>query len=54
MNTIRMAALGGMCTLGFALTMPQAAADSAGGTLNDADKAAVFKAAGAVQRKGFG
>ena len=53
MNAIRIAALGGLCTLGLALTMPQAAADSAGETLSDADKVAVFKAAGAVQRKGL-
>lgn len=52
MNTIRMAALGGVSTLGFALAMTQAAAESANVTLSDADKAALFKAAGAVQRKG--
>lgn len=53
MNTIRMAALGGFCILGLALAMPQAGADSAGVTLSDADKMAVFKAAGAVQKKGM-
>ena len=53
MNAIRIAALGGLCTLGLALTMPKAAAHSAGQTLSDADKVAVFKAAGAVQRKGL-
>ena len=52
MNTIRMATLGGVCSLGFTLTMAQAVADSADVTLSDADKAVVFKAAGAVQRKG--
>ena len=52
MNTIRMATLGGVGALGFALTMAQAVADNADVTLSDADKMAVFKAAGAVQRKG--
>jgi hypothetical protein len=53
MNTIRMATLGGVGALGFALTMAQAVADSADVTLSEADKAALFKAAGAVQRKGI-
>jgi len=53
MNTIRMAMLGGIGALGFAWTMAQAGADSADVTLSEADKAAVFKAAGAVQRKGI-
>ena len=53
MNTTRIATLGGIGALGFALTMPQAATAGAEVTLNDADKAAVFKVAGAVQRKGI-
>jgi hypothetical protein len=53
MNTIRMATLGGVGALGFALTMAQAVAAGADVTLSEADKAAVFKAAGAVQRKGM-
>lgn len=53
MNTIRMTALGGVNSLFLMLTMAQAAGDSADVALSDADKAAVFKAAGAVQRKGI-
>lgn len=52
MNTIRMAALGGVCTLGLALAVTRAVAGGADVMLSEADKAAVFKAAGAVQRKG--
>ena len=53
MNTIRMAVLGGVGSLALMLTMPQAAAAGADVTLSEADKAALFKAAGAVQRKGI-
>jgi hypothetical protein len=53
MNTIRMAVLGGVGSLALMLTMPQAAAAGADVTLSEADKAAVFKAASAVQRKGI-
>jgi hypothetical protein len=53
MNRISIVALGGLCVLGFVPAMSQAGAESGGVTLSDADKAAVFKAAGAVQRKGM-
>ena len=52
MNTIRVAALSGIFTLGLTLSMTQAVAAGADAILSDADKVAVFKAAGAVQRKG--
>lgn len=53
MNTIRMAALGGLCLSGLALAPSQAEASGAEVTLGEADRAALFKAAGAVARKGL-
>ena len=53
MNTILMAVLGGVGSLALMLTMPQAAEAGADVMLSEADKAALFKAAGAVQRKGI-
>lgn len=50
---IRIAALGEVCTLGFVMTATPAVAVGADATLSDADKVAVFKAAGAVQKKGL-
>jgi hypothetical protein len=47
-----MTALAGMGALGLALMMPPAGADSANLTLSEADKVAIFKSVGAVQRKG--
>lgn len=50
MSRIPIVALGGLGMLG--LVPLQAGAESAGVTLTEADRAAIFKAAGAVQRKG--
>ena len=51
-----LSALGGLCVLGVTMALcPQALAESppAGITLTEADRLAVFKAAGAQQRKGM-
>lgn len=53
---IFLSALGGACVLGMGIgAYPQAKAESApaGMSLSEADRLAVFKAAGAVQRKGM-
>lgn len=52
MNGIRIFALGAVYTLVFVLAIPQVEAEGTGVTLSDADKVAVFKAAGAVLRQG--
>jgi len=53
MNRFSLSIVGGLGMLGFTMGgLSQAAADSTGMALTEADKLAVFKAAGAVQRKG--
>lgn len=53
MKRTSIVALGGLGALSLVQAMPWAAAEGAGATLSETDKAAVFKAAGAVQRKGM-
>ena len=51
---VSLSLLGGVCALGVTMAWsPQALAESAGMALTEADQQAVFKAAGAVQRKGM-
>lgn len=52
MRRIPIMTLGGFALLGLLQTPPQAMAEDAGSVLGEADRMAVFKAAGAVQRKG--
>ncbi len=53
MNRFSLSLVGGLGMLGLTVGgLPQAAADSTGMALTEADKLAVFKAAGAVQSKG--
>jgi len=53
MNRIPIWVAGGFCALGLVLPMSHAVAESTGASLSEADKAVVFKAAGAVQKKGM-
>ena len=53
MNRLSVSVLGGLCIVGLLMSGVQRAAASAELTLTDADRRAVFKAAGAMQRKGM-
>lgn len=52
MNVNHVSVLAACCAMNLTLAATAAAAESAGASLSAADQAAVFKAAGAVQRKG--